>query len=35
MGLVDDTGFAPVDAGSLEDAWRMQAGTHRLFGRSG
>ncbi|MFD2421732.1 NADPH-dependent F420 reductase [Amycolatopsis pigmentata] len=27
MGLVDDTGFDPVDAGTVDDAWRMQAGT--------
>ena len=27
MGLVDDTGFDPVDAGTVGDAWRMQAGT--------
>lgn len=25
MGLVDDTGFDPVDAGTVEDTWRMQA----------
>ncbi|MGA5793603.1 hypothetical protein ACPC27_19015 [Streptomyces cellulosae] len=27
MELVDDTGFDPVDAGTADDAWRMQAGT--------
>ncbi|MEV4804299.1 NAD(P)-binding domain-containing protein [Nonomuraea sp. NPDC049421] len=27
MTLVDDTGFDPVDAGTAEDGWRMQAGT--------
>jgi 8-hydroxy-5-deazaflavin:NADPH oxidoreductase len=27
MGLVDDTGFDPVDAGTAEDTWRMQAST--------
>jgi 8-hydroxy-5-deazaflavin:NADPH oxidoreductase len=27
MGLVDDTGFDPVDAGTAEDAWRIQAAT--------
>jgi predicted dinucleotide-binding enzyme len=27
MGLVDDTGFDPVDAGTVDNAWRMQAGT--------
>jgi 8-hydroxy-5-deazaflavin:NADPH oxidoreductase len=27
MGLVDDTGFDPVDAGTVEDTWRMQAAT--------
>lgn len=26
MGLVDDTGFDPVDAGTVDDTWRMQAG---------
>lgn len=26
MGLVDETGFSPVDAGTVEDTWRMQAG---------
>lgn len=25
MGLVDDTGFDPVDAGTADDTWRMQA----------
>ncbi|UVT12252.1 hypothetical protein AY578_25090 [Streptomyces thermocarboxydus] len=27
MELVDDTGFDPVDAGTADDGWRMQAGT--------
>jgi len=27
MGLVDDAGFDPVDAGSLADSWRHQPGT--------
>jgi hypothetical protein len=27
MGLVDDTGFDAVDAGSLAESWRMQPGT--------
>ena len=27
MRLVDDLGFDPVDAGSLEDSWRQQPGT--------
>ncbi|MFE7962606.1 hypothetical protein ACFU0X_06085 [Streptomyces cellulosae] len=27
MELVDDTGFDPVDAGTADDAWRIQAGT--------
>lgn len=27
MPLVDDTGFDPVDAGTAEDGWRVQAGT--------
>ncbi|TQS46221.1 3-hydroxyisobutyrate dehydrogenase [Cryptosporangium phraense] len=26
MDLVDDTGFDPVDAGTAEDTWRLQAG---------
>jgi len=26
LGLVDDTGFDPVDAGTVEDTWRMQMG---------
>jgi hypothetical protein len=27
MRLVDELGFDPVDAGSLEDSWRQQPGT--------
>jgi predicted dinucleotide-binding enzyme len=27
MGLVNDMGFDPVDAGSLEDSWRQQPST--------
>ncbi|KDN24038.1 hypothetical protein [Amycolatopsis rifamycinica] len=27
MGLVDDTGFDPVDAGGAEDSWRIQMAT--------
>ncbi|MFG2075538.1 hypothetical protein [Nonomuraea maritima] len=27
MDLVDDTGFDPVDVGTFEDGWLMQAGT--------
>lgn len=27
MSLVDELGFDPVDAGSLEDSWRQQPGT--------
>ncbi|GAB2830671.1 hypothetical protein GCM10022221_31770 [Actinocorallia aurea] len=27
MALVDQIGFDPVDAGSLEDSWRLQPGT--------
>ncbi len=27
MGLVDDLGFDPVDAGSLAESWRQQPGT--------
>lgn len=27
MHLVDELGFNPVDAGSLEDSWRQQPGT--------
>lgn len=26
MGLVDNTGFDPIDAGTVDDSWRMQAG---------
>ena len=27
MQLVDDLGFDPVDAGSIEESWRQQPGT--------
>jgi hypothetical protein len=27
MGLVNQTGFDPVDAGALEDSWRQQPST--------
>jgi hypothetical protein len=27
MQLVDDTGFEPVDAGTITDSWRQQLGT--------
>jgi 8-hydroxy-5-deazaflavin:NADPH oxidoreductase len=27
MRLVDDTGFDPVDAGTIADSWRQQLGT--------
>jgi hypothetical protein len=27
MGLVDELGFEPVDAGGLDDSWRQQPGT--------
>jgi hypothetical protein len=27
MGLVDDTGFDPFDAGVIADSWRQQPGT--------
>ena len=27
MRLVDELGFDPVDAGTLEDSWRQQPGT--------
>jgi len=27
LGLVDELGFDPVDAGSLADSWRQQPGT--------
>jgi predicted dinucleotide-binding enzyme len=27
LGLVDDLGFDPVDAGGLEESWRQQPGT--------
>jgi 8-hydroxy-5-deazaflavin:NADPH oxidoreductase len=28
MKLVDQLGFDPVDAGTLDDSWRQQPGTH-------
>lgn len=28
MGLVDELGFDAVDAGSLDESWRRQPGTH-------
>lgn len=27
MRLVDELGFAPVDAGTIDDSWRQQPGT--------
>lgn len=27
MGLIDDLGFDPIDAGSLDESWRQQPGT--------
>jgi len=27
MGLVEELGFDPTDAGGLEDSWRQQPGT--------
>lgn len=26
MGLVDDSGFDPIDAGTVDDTWRLQMG---------
>jgi predicted dinucleotide-binding enzyme len=34
MGLVDDLGFDPVDAGGLDDSWRQEPGTP-VYGADG
>jgi predicted dinucleotide-binding enzyme len=31
MELVNDMGFDPVDAGGLDESWRQQPGTPRLY----
>ncbi len=34
-GVVDELGFDPVDAGTLDESWRQQPGTPRLRERPG